>query len=945
MPESTKRLVRLGAIPNAINAELLRQMAGQEVDTASVLETLEEYYFLNKAEGGWYSFSSAIRKLLLTYWSQPEQAQEFQRANRVAGSYFEDLAKQTRPPGNYVFQRESLYHRLLANENDGLAYMAEVFERACDLRQIGPAQNFFIQFDKTLPQLSPVAAQHAAYYELRLDFLLHSWKNLQEGLEHLMGETSDSLLKARAGILLGQVLVAQYEWKKSADVLKSSLEILQNLKTWRYAARAMLALGEVYVDLVENCGGMQAETANRFGRLNQFLSHIIFLPFLLLDWLRRKIWFMPGWLYSSANYQDWILNYLLQMAGTWYRRAWRMAQKANDDTTVLKALFGQADVAIRQRREAKAQQNYFRLARLPAVQASDYRRAQVLYGQGQVSLLANRATQAVQELQAALAIFRSFGDETSVASVEHTLGTAYLQLAKHELAAQAFLESFRMFGEAGDPLSQTQLAGELEGLIDKKQIPHSLEEQVKEALKSLQEKHYLARFPADLLRQFRSLAYWVALPLSYLLIVIVGATICLSLIVIEYSILYGSTTGRLSQSDIAFLIVVGILPIPLAFWIIQVIYTLVGQVWIFLSGYKSLNALSEQPDRVILTSEAVVVERPGASPLLQIKWDEIQKVVSADYLLWQRPIHLLSRLGIRAGDKAIIIDGITTGYLQIRNEISRKTIDVVRQLNIDLVILAHRSTYLAVLFALLHAGLLVLAGQIDIVVQKPDAADVHLFLSRLLVFFIVNLIMIFPPLILWRIYLQRRLFERELGMERKGFRNFLRLSVVIILSIVAVIWLIAAPFAKIGNDETSQNVSHHRQSFLLDNSIGMNQRKENVSEESLRPGRDLLIDMLQRALLIRDRRLLDPNYHFSILSLCTDSSFWVNARNDSVSYLIPSSSLASFVTPSQMARIDVPKFSRSSFVLAMFFNSTACLSFNNCCGNCIFKPARRAFIP
>src|SRR6266508_3330073 len=227
LPEPMKRVARFASIPNAFTPKLIQQMTGEEANIGDFLDTLEQYYFLNKGEGDWFYYSSEVREVIRTFWQQPELLQQFKNANRIAIEYFDELANQTNPPGHYVFQREALYHRLLEDENAGLEYMADLFERACDQRQIGAAQNFSIQLTKTLPELSPIAARYASYYDMRLDFLLNRRKDLIEKLEILINETHDALLSARAGILLGQVLLTRYEWKKSRDVLKNSLEIFE----------------------------------------------------------------------------------------------------------------------------------------------------------------------------------------------------------------------------------------------------------------------------------------------------------------------------------------------------------------------------------------------------------------------------------------------------------------------------------------------------------------------------------------------------------------------------------------------------------------------------------------------------------------------------------------------------------------------------------------------
>ncbi len=789
LTEPMKKVVLSGAIPNTFTAELIQKITGDESEIAEILETLQENYFINKGAGDWYYYSADVRETLWKLWQDPERKAEFQKANHIALVYFDGLAGKSNPPGLYFFQREALYHRLLEDENAGLEYMSELFEQACDQRQIGAAQNFSMQLGQILPHLSPVATQYASYYEMRLDFLLNSREKLESRLEMLISETSDPLLKARAGILLGQIWLTKYEWKKSTDILTSSLAELKKLRAWRYSARAMLSLGDVYVDLVENGGGMQPENFNDSGRLSRFLTYLLFLPYLLLDWLRRKVWFLPGWFYFGGNYQDWILNYLLQMAGTWYRKAWLMAQETDNQTTSLNALLGQANVAVQQRREAKAQRIYSKLALLPAVESSRYRLGQVAYGLGQVYLLAGRGAQASRELQDSLNTFRSFADEENIALVAHALGKTHLLLGETDSAAEALLESFQAYREKRNPLSQTQVAWELEQLMEKKQITDPIKQRVEEVLAAMQERQYLARFPSDLLRRFRALAYWIALPLSYVLILFVGIAVSLSLMAIEFSALNFSNTGKLSQFDVFWLLVVGVLPIFLAFWIIELVYAMIGQAWINIAGRVRLNSLGEQPDRIVLSPRGIALNCPGLAEPIQLAWNEIQKLISADYRIWQRPIYLLSRQSLATENKSIVIDGITSGYPQISKEVIKKIGGVSDQINADMVILGHRSTYIAVLVAIAHAQIMVWAGQIDITVEET-----LLFLAPLLVVLLVNIITISPPLLLWRIYFQRRFFGQQVGYSPKDYRNFVLLGAAILLSIGAVLWLVTSPF-------------------------------------------------------------------------------------------------------------------------------------------------------
>ena len=797
LPEAARRVVYLSAIPTAINPGLLQKITGDPQMNVDFLENLQEVYLLNKGEGDWYYFTPEVRDVLRAFWHQPGQQQVYQQTTRTVIAYFDQLARQTGPPGNSIYESEALYHRLLEDERAGLDHMAGLFEDAFDRREIGAAQKFLASLMQALPELSPLAAQHTAYYKMRIDFMLFRQTDLVQGLGSLIGETTDPLLKARAGMLLGQVLLSRYEWKRSREVLKASLVELKRLKSWRFAARGMLALGDVYVDLVENSGGVQIGGSTDRGKVSQFLTRLLFLPFLLLGWLSRKIWFLPGWFYFGANYQDWILNYLLEMAGSWYRRARRMARKAGDSLTLENALLGDANVAVQQGRAAKARRKYFRLAALPGIRSSTYRMAQIHYGQGLVALLNHWPIDAHLELQMALDICESFADEASLGKVAFALGRTYLQLGDQEAAAWAFLLSFRTFAGTKDALSQTQASWELELLVEKKQVGPETERQIREALPLLEEKQFVARFPTDLLRRFRNLAFLVALPISYLLGLLIALLTTIALITIEQSVQVLSKTGSLTQTDLFFLMV-GLLPIVMNFWIVQLVYAAIGQAWVVLVGHLSLNSLGEQPDRIFLGPEAVAVDSPGLREPIRIRWDEIREIVSADYRLYQRTIYLFSRLGIVGSGKSIIIDGITSGYSQIRREIIKRKGDLFLKPGADTVLLTHPTTYLTLLIALWYAVTLVQAGQIDITVENLDTHQTTILsVPQFMAAFGFNLLLFFPPLLLWRINLNRRLFSQHLGKRPRRLLNFISFGFTLLLTALAVLWLFYGSVMKI----------------------------------------------------------------------------------------------------------------------------------------------------
>ena len=832
MPLQPQALLRLSAIPNAFSPQLLRELSGKDLDIAAMVEELKQSHLLDQGAGDWYYYETDVRQVLNAYWLQPEHQQEFLRANRAALIFFENLVSQTTPPASYTFQAEVIYHRLLQDEKAGLEYLATQFEQVCDLHLFGVAENYLNRLDLALPQLTSEAQDHRSYYQARLDYANDRFKDLDIRVETLMAKTLDPLLHARAGLLLGQVRTSLYQWGKSSESLTACLAQFKRLKLERYAAQTLLALGNNFVELAKYSGGWETDISETRTWLRKLAYILLNLPYVCLDWLRRKIIFFPALFFFNGNYQDWILNYMLRRGGYWFKRARKVASRIKDDPLLLDALMGQALVASQQHREARAQQIYTQISRHPATQTSRYRLGQVSFGLGQTHLVAGNPGQARSELEQALQIFRSFDDERQVAASAFQLGLAHQALRELEPACTAFLESLQACRTAQDPLLETRVSIQLENLAGTRRLPAFQDDEIQQALNATPEHHFLARFPAGLLQRFRALAYLIALPISYFFILLIGIASSISLLAVET--LQLQLSGVITPVDLVLFVVITVLPIPLAIWTIELVYCLVGQLGLFVIAGRKLDSLGEQPDRIVVGTEhlSLLHVTNGKEHFSNAKWSEIEMVFSANYALWRKPISLFSRQIIAGREGLISLDGIASGYERIAWEIRKRVSPTAKQINADIVLAANHWTYLTLLVSVLHAGYLRHIGQINIYATDPASqAQIPLFWSILFIFMIINSLIIFPAVMLWRVYWHRRILTMLPRYQATAIGSSLLPIIAILMTIIAVVWLVGSLKLKVGDDTVHQiAASAHQQLTFID----LNKPSYNVGNETNR---------------------------------------------------------------------------------------------------------------
>jgi tetratricopeptide (TPR) repeat protein len=803
MPVEGQQLLYLAAVPNAFTITLLEKMAGTAIDVAGNLENLSDLSFLKKGQGNWLYLDADVRDILNAHWRNREFRVQFEQCNQEAVEYFERLSTQSPAPGNHTFQREVLYHRLLQDESDGLVYLAQVFENCMDQHAFGQAQAYQERLQAVLPQLSPTAADHNIYYQSRLDFIHHRRDALDTRLMQLIEHTPDPFLKTRANVLLGQLWSSQYRWTDAVTVLQKSVHDHQRLGITSNTAKAMLALGDVYVNIARYSGGWQDDFSVERRRLRQFFYLLVFLPYRILDWLRRKLDFFPSLFYFSGNYQDWILNYLFRTGGRWYRKALQAAQRTGNPVTILEATFGLAEVALYMRRETRAARIYAQLERLAAVRSSSYRAAQVAFGRGRVLLLAGKVDAARGQLLEALKVFLDYEDTKRVADVTYALGETEWRSRNPDASVERFLDSLRSYNIEEDSLAQTQVLLKVEELAESHTLPEATRIEIEKARELTPNHYYLARFPTNLLHRFRTLGYWVTLPVLYLSTILVGLAAGITISIIESQGLQGVSAFILSLQ-------IAIFPLTIALWTIELVFCLIGQSWVQIFARISLDRLGEEPDRLIINHQTVTFIH--ANKTIQSSWQDIKTIISENYALWHRPISLYSRQILAIGDRFIILEGITNAFSKLTTEIQQRAAITSMRLKADTSILSNLWTLLALLVSFLHAVYLYMIGKIGMTALDPSSGkEIPLIWSIVFMFTVINWLIIFPPIVLWRMYYNQRVASRLCGYRSTLSGSTQIIVTAVILSMIALSWLIITPILSIGSEDEPETYVHQQE--------------------------------------------------------------------------------------------------------------------------------------
>lgn len=664
-------VLRACAVPRWLDTEVLAVLRGRADGNERVIELLRGYSFVRALDDQRYAYQDEVRAALLAEW-RAQRPDEFRALNRRLADHFAaraalaqpdqlelpNMLLLVRPPGDWdLWEREALYHRLIADPPAGLALLRAAFDQAEGNYRLADAEAL-LQITNDIP-LDAAGGHWVRYMRARIARASLQLDTAIAQLEGLLADPAiDRQLAAEAGQTLAGALTETGQWARAIELYRGSLDYFQQAGDQRKAADVMLRLGEAYRGLGVNTGGWYVPAFpqnQRLRALGQAWYALLGLPFVVVAaFLRRTPWTLPIPQYV-APYQNWLLIRLYRTAQGWYERALAGFSALGERAGALRAeqrqieillLFGYADEALARLDELRAglapQDTYRRLW-------LDSDRAAALIARGDIA-----SAQAI--LAATLAGFRAVGDFRGEAAVLALQGRAAAGAGTVEAALASYRDSLARFRMLRYAAAREQALYALRAW-QRRVGPGPISQQINELLNQEPEKRYMARFPRSLLPLLQALVLGI-IPLALGLTSLVTPTEVVQRIG-NSSIIQTLTTYNL-WSALAVLAILGLLAL--------VIYMFVALALIFFIPLEALER--EQPDFLMTTPQGIARSDYRGALAQQVAWNEVHRWIRVDRRLWQRPMSLFSLTLLEAADgRDLRIDGIVGWYNGLQHDI------------------------------------------------------------------------------------------------------------------------------------------------------------------------------------------------------------------------------------------------------------------------------------
>ena len=262
--------IRFCAIPHWFNEETLAWLRGEGREpsqrTREILAALTELTFVGPYHDRGYAYHENVRDLLLHRWRQ-ENAERFQELSGAAAAYYADklgvgkswlarIADKVRRALGWEkaptkeqraeWQREEMYHLLVADEERGFNLFSSLFNRAVRFYQLSTCDLLLGLAEEQEGDLSPdnqlwlrFCKGRVAYESALWDEALEIWKALEE----------EDLPEGLEGTLandLGLLYQDKGEWDKAIEYYQRSLAIKEKVGDEHGMSTTFNNLGEVY---------------------------------------------------------------------------------------------------------------------------------------------------------------------------------------------------------------------------------------------------------------------------------------------------------------------------------------------------------------------------------------------------------------------------------------------------------------------------------------------------------------------------------------------------------------------------------------------------------------------------------------------------------------------------------------------------------------------------
>lgn len=674
-------VLRRCAIPHWFDLDVLAMLRERADGNTNIMEQLRSYSFVRQLDEHRFTYHDEVRQLLLHEWRET-RPDELRTLNQRLADYFRERALASAPsrslPKNLPFmtlsaapvgewelcEREAIYHRLQADQAQGLRELRQEFDRVEFAHRLADAEAL-VQLTRDVP-LDPPGQQLVRYLRARIERAALRLNSAARVLNDLRTDgVTDLQLSAEVDQTLGEVLAETGRWVRAIELYRGSLAYYRQAGMHYEAAMVMLRIGEAYQEIALNTGGwhVPALPRSRFWRgLAGLWWRLLALPFALLAALVGPArWRLPQPLVMSS-YQNWLLIWTYRRAQGWYTQAHAAFEAQGEEAGILLTeqrlaqillLFGYPDEALA-RLDA--------LLKHPAAE-DPYARAWIQRDRASALMHQGKLSQAQALLKHSLATFREVGDIRREAAVLTLISQNDALQGHAEVALRGYRESLAHYRALHFTAAREQALYDLRAwrrLVG----PGPLASQIGAILHAEPIKRYVARCPRSQMPLLQALSL-SAVPLA-LLAVAVALLVSPSLRI--------QVVGPLVLPSVYYdpLRAIAVLLIMLLLY--ATAYTLMGLAVIFLVPFGALER--EQPDTIITAPEGITRYGERGEREQRVEWGALLRYVRLDRRLWYLPLPLFSSTHLQppVGER-LLIDGITGWYLDLQEDIEQRLRD------------------------------------------------------------------------------------------------------------------------------------------------------------------------------------------------------------------------------------------------------------------------------
>jgi tetratricopeptide (TPR) repeat protein len=473
--------INLCPIPHWFNQEILARLRGEGREpsgrTGEILGELTKLVFVSPYHDRGYAYHEDVRNLLLGRWRK-ENRGRFQELSGKMAAYCADMlrVKTLFQEQRAEWEREEMYHLMVADEERGIDLFIRLSNRAGELYQLSTFHLLLTLAYERAADLSAGNRPWIQFFEGKMALLSGDWEEALNKWETLEGEReriSVELEKALA-IHLSFLYKDKGNWDKAVECFNHSLEILERVGDQRGLITILNNRGFLYKDKEE--WKKAEDDFQRSLMISEKIGdeHAMVISFNNLgilykdqgDWDRAMECFRRGQEILGRMGDQRGLITILTNLGFLYkdREEWEKAEeyfqlslqilKKVGDDQARAANFNSLGFLYTDKKEWAEAGRYFRRAlRILKKVGDERRRADTFSYLGVLYRDQEQWKKADEYFQRGLEILEKMDDERGMAVIFHNLGLLYKRKGEWEKAADNFQHSLKIVERVGDEMN------------------------------------------------------------------------------------------------------------------------------------------------------------------------------------------------------------------------------------------------------------------------------------------------------------------------------------------------------------------------------------------------------------------------------------------------------------------------------------------------------------